>query len=78
MKPTGVICLWVTAVFGRSFSWQSVKAVMSITPSLRSSEADELAGLGSTEMGVLAYPDFSGSTAVGAASLTEAPVGSGL
>jgi len=45
------------------------------TTGLRSSEADELAGLDATEMGVLAYPDFSGATAVGGGSLTEAPSG---
>jgi Amt family ammonium transporter len=48
------------------------------TTGLRSSEADELAGLDATEMGVLAYPDFSGNASLGAGSLTEAPVGSGL
>jgi len=48
------------------------------TTGLRSSEADEMAGLDATEMGVLAYPDFSGMASLGAGSLTEAPVGSGL
>ncbi len=43
---------------------------------IRSSEADELAGLDATEMGVLAYPDFAGSGALGAGSYTESPVGS--
>ncbi|MBI5231438.1 MAG: ammonium transporter [Coriobacteriales bacterium] len=38
---------------------------------LRSSEADELAGLDATEMGLLAYPDFAGSGALGAGSQTE-------
>lgn len=50
--------------------------VQSKTTGLRSSEADELAGLDVTEMGVLAYPDFAGSGAMGAGSLTEAPMGS--
>jgi Amt family ammonium transporter len=45
------------------------------TTGLRSSEADELAGLDATEMGVLAYPDFTGSTALGGGALTEAPAG---
>ena len=43
---------------------------------LRSSEADELAGLDATEMGVLAYPDFAGATgasAAGAPRPTGAP-----
>ena len=41
---------------------------------IRSSEADELAGLDVTEMGVMAYPDFAGSGALGAGSYTEAPM----
>ncbi|MDO8963028.1 MAG: ammonium transporter, partial [Coriobacteriia bacterium] len=47
------------------------------TTGLRSSEADELAGLDATEMGVLAYPDFTGSTGVGAASISESPAEAG-
>ena len=47
------------------------------TTGLRSSEADELAGLDATEMGVLAYPDFAGSTALGGGSMAEAPVEAG-
>jgi len=43
---------------------------------IRSSEANELAGLDVTEMGVMAYPDFAGSGALGAGSSTEASVGS--
>jgi Amt family ammonium transporter len=39
------------------------------TTGLRSSEADELAGLDATEMGVLAYPDFDGTGALGTASV---------
>ncbi|MHB8923926.1 MAG: ammonium transporter [Coriobacteriia bacterium] len=50
--------------------------IQSKTTGLRSSEADEIAGLDATEMGVLAYPDFVGSGALGAGSYTEAPVGS--
>ncbi len=50
--------------------------IQSKTTGLRSAEADEIAGLDVTEMGVLAYPDFVGSGAMGAGSLTEAPVGS--
>lgn len=43
---------------------------------IRSSEADELAGLDATEMGVLAYPDFAGSGPMGSGSLTEGRIGS--
>ena len=46
------------------------------TTGLRSSEADELAGLDVTEMGVLAYPDFAGSGPMGGGILTEVPTGS--
>lgn len=42
---------------------------------IRSSAEDELAGLDASEMGVLAYPDFNGSTAPGGGALTEAPAG---
>ncbi len=38
---------------------------------IRSSEADELAGLDATEMGVVAYPDFGGSGALAGGSQTE-------
>ncbi len=40
----------------------------------RGVEADELAGLDATEMGVLAYPDFAGSGALAPGGPTEAPV----
>lgn len=42
---------------------------------IRSSAEDEIAGLDATEMGVLAYPDFAGSGALGAGALTESSVG---
>jgi Amt family ammonium transporter len=48
------------------------------TTGLRSSEADEIAGLDATEMGVLAYPDFSGSTAQGSTAFPESAPGKGL
>jgi len=44
------------------------------TTGLRSSEADELAGLDATEMGTIAYPDFGASGPMGAGSVAEAPV----
>jgi Amt family ammonium transporter len=47
------------------------------TTGLRSSEADELAGLDATEMGVLAYPDFAGSAAPAGGSMTEAHMEAG-
>ncbi|MDO8846975.1 MAG: ammonium transporter [Coriobacteriia bacterium] len=50
--------------------------IQSKTTGLRSAEADELAGLDVTEMGVLAYPDFAGSGPMGGGILTEVPVGS--
>jgi Amt family ammonium transporter len=42
---------------------------------IRSSEADELAGLDPTEMGVLAYPDMVGSGPLGEGSLGETHTG---
>ncbi len=65
-----VVAAWAFATMYVFFKIQSK------TTGLRSSEADELAGLDVTEMGVLAYPDFAGSGAMGAGSLTEVPIGS--
>jgi Amt family ammonium transporter len=65
-----VVAVWA---FGTMYIFFKIQ---SKTTGLRSSEADELAGLDATEMGVLAYPDFAGSGALGAGSYTEAPVGS--
>jgi Amt family ammonium transporter len=42
---------------------------------IRSTAEDELAGLDATEMGVLAYPDFSGSGPLGEGGLSETPIG---
>jgi Amt family ammonium transporter len=50
-----------------------------VTPGgIRSTAEDELAGLDVTEMGVLAYPDFSGSTAQGVTAPPEAHAERGL
>jgi Amt family ammonium transporter len=67
-----VVAAWAFGLFYIFFTIQKK------TTGLRSSEADELAGLDSTEMGVLAYPDFSGATAQGGSSLAEAPTGTGM
>ena len=67
-----VVAAWAFGAFYIFFTIQKK------TTGLRSSEADELAGLDSTEMGVLAYPDFSGATAQGGSSLAEAPTGTGM
>ncbi|MCE5191580.1 MAG: ammonium transporter [Actinomycetia bacterium] len=69
-----IACVVVAAwAFGTMYAFFKVQAK---TTGLRSSEADELAGLDASEMGVLAYPDFAGSGALGAGSYTETPVGS--
>lgn len=69
-----IACVVVAAwAFGTMYVFFKIQ---SKTTGLRSSEADESAGLDVTEMGVLAYPDFAGSGAMGAGSLTEAPMGS--
>ena len=60
----------VTWAFGLHYLFFTFQAK---TTGLRSSEADELAGLDATEMGALAYPDFVGSTALGGGSMAEAP-----
>jgi len=44
---------------------------------IRSTREDELAGLDATEMGVLAYPDFGGATAINGGSLDEGLVEAG-
>jgi Amt family ammonium transporter len=70
-----IACVVVAAwAFGMHYIFFTVQKK---TTGLRSSEADELAGLDATEMGVLAYPDFTGSTAIGGSALTEAPSGTG-
>ncbi len=65
-----VVALWA---FGTMYVFFKIQDKIQ---GIRSSEADEIAGLDATEMGVLAYPDFVGSGALGAGSYTEAPVGS--
>lgn len=68
-----VVVAWA---FGLGFAFFKIQDAL--TPGgIRSTPEDELAGLDATEMGVLAYPDFAGSTAVGGGSLTEAPSGTG-
>ncbi|HEX9092857.1 MAG TPA: ammonium transporter [Coriobacteriia bacterium] len=54
-----VVVLWA---FGTHYAFFSLQKRFA---GLRSSEADELAGLDVTEMGVLAYPDFDGSATAG-------------
>jgi Amt family ammonium transporter len=68
----------VVVVFAWAFGLGYVffKVQNALTPGgIRSTVADELAGLDSTEMGVLAYPDFAGSGPLGGGSVTETPVG---
>ncbi len=69
-----IACLVVAAwAFGTMYVFFKIQSKLT---GLRSSEADELAGLDVTEMGVLAYPDFAGSGPMGGGILTEVPVGS--
>ncbi len=54
-----VVVAWA---FGVGYAFFRIQDAL--TPGgIRSTEADEIAGLDATEMGVLAYPDFSGSEA---------------
>jgi len=63
-----VVALWA---FGTMYAFFRIQDKVQ---GVRSTEADELAGLDVTEMGVMAYPDFAGSGALGAGSYTEAPL----
>jgi Amt family ammonium transporter len=65
----GVVFLWAFSTHYAFFRFQ--KATMG----LRSSEADELAGLDPTEMGVLAYPDLAGAGPLGEGGFSETPLG---
>ncbi len=66
----------VVTVFAWSFGmhWVFFKVQHAIQ-GIRSSEADEIAGLDPTEMGVLAYPDMVGSGPFGEGSLDGVPTG---
>jgi Amt family ammonium transporter len=67
-----VVVVWTFALHYAFFTIQKR------TTGLRSREADELAGLDITEMGVAAYPDFSGGTSRGGiAAMGETPVPDG-
>jgi Amt family ammonium transporter len=55
-QAIGVLVIW-TVIFGIAFTW--FKLSNKISP-IRSKEEDELVGLDLPEMGVLAYPEFSG------------------
>jgi len=66
-----VVVVWAFGMHYLFFTFQAK------TTGLRSSEADELAGLDATEMGALAYPDFVGSTALGGGAMAEAPATKG-
>jgi Amt family ammonium transporter len=65
----GVVVVFAWA-FGVGYIFFKVQNAL--TPGgIRSSAADELAGLDTTEMGVMAYPEFAGSGALGAGSYSE-------
>lgn len=66
----------VAVVFAWSFGMHYVFfKIQHAIQGIRSSEADELAGLDSGEMGVLAYPDMVGSGPLGEGGLGEVPTG---
>ncbi len=65
-----LIAVVVVFVWAFGLHWLFFKAQHTIM-GIRSSAADELAGLDVTEMGILAYPDFAGSGPLGAGSLVE-------
>jgi Amt family ammonium transporter len=66
----------VVTVFAWAFGTHFVFfKVQDAIQGIRSSEADELEGLDSSEMGVLAYPDMIGSGPLGEGGLSEVPTG---
>ncbi len=66
----------VVTVFVWSFGLHFVFfKVQDALQGIRSSEADELAGLDPTEMGVLAYPDMVGSGPLGEGGTSGTPAG---
>lgn len=64
-----VVFAWA---FGTHYAFFRVQKA---TMGLRSSAADELAGLDPGEMGVLAYPDMAGSGPLGEGGFSETPLG---
>ena len=64
-----VVALWA---FGTHYAFFSIQKSFNW---LRSTEADEIAGLDAPEMGVLAYPDMAGSGPLGEGSLSGLPGG---
>ncbi len=68
LVSVAVVATWA---FGTMYAFFRIQDAVQ---GIRSSEADELAGLDATEMGVLAYPDFAGSGALAPGGPTEAPV----
>jgi ammonium transporter, Amt family len=74
-----LISVVVVVCWALGLGWVIFKVQDALTKGgIRSTAEDELAGLDATEMGVLAYPDFSGSTAQGAAAFSETRTGRGL
>jgi Amt family ammonium transporter len=69
LVAVGTVAVWAFATHYVFFKIQDA------TMGLRSSEADEIAGLDPTEMGVLAYPDMVGSGPLGEGSLGETHTG---
>jgi ammonium transporter, Amt family len=67
-QAIGAVVIW-TVMFGLAYAW--FKLSDKIVP-IRSKEEDELAGLDLPEMGVLAYPTFTGNGEVPAESATPA------
>jgi Amt family ammonium transporter len=69
-----VVAVWA---FGLGFAFFKIQDMLT-KGGIRSSAEDELAGLDATEMGVLAYPDFTGSTAQAATGFPDAAIRKGL
>jgi Amt family ammonium transporter len=67
-----LVSVVVLVAWAFGLGWTLFKVQDRLTPGgIRSTPEDELAGLDATEMGVLAYPDFTGSTALGNGAVAE-------
>jgi Amt family ammonium transporter len=72
-QAIGVLVLW-TVIFGVAFAFFKIQNALT-KGGIRSTEEDELAGLDIPEMGVQAYPEFSGALGgLGSAGSSHVPV----
>jgi Amt family ammonium transporter len=68
------VAIVVAWAFGAGYTFFRIQDALQ-PGGIRSTAEDELAGLDATEMGVLAYPDFTGGAPLGGGSTAEVPGG---